>query len=204
MPTHKGTSQSDILIGGGGNSATETTSFEFDATYATGGSLQYLDLATSADRRYSAYQLIITSTSGAVLATFAARYKAWIDAGSATGPKSADLTNSFTPGASGTSPAWPSSAATIADRSWSQAAFDGSSGLFATMNGNWQVRATVQTGASVIQTVVDQTESLLRLHVVYLNGTIVLLDNVVTMTASGAIKGRLTLDPPDVTDRFIP
>jgi hypothetical protein len=204
MPTHKGTSQTDITIGSGGNSATETTSFEFDATYATSGNLQYLDLAAGTDRRYSAYQLIITSSTGSVIATFAARYKAWIDAGSATGPKQVNLSNVFVPLPNGSSPAWPTTAATIAERTWSQAAFDASGGVFATMRGNWQVRTTVQTGATVIQTVVDQTDSLLRLHMVYLAGDIVLLDNVVTMTATGAIKGRLTLDPPDVTDRFIP
>ncbi|MFV8753338.1 hypothetical protein ACNOYE_22545 [Nannocystaceae bacterium ST9] len=204
MPTHKGTSQTDITIGSGGTSATETTSFEFDATYATVGNFQYLDLATGADRRYSAYELRITNATGAVIATFAARYKAWIDAGSATGPKTVKLTDNFVPLPNGNAPAWPSSAATIAERTWSQAAFDGAGGLFATLRGNWQVRTTVQTGASVIQTVVDQTESLLRLHMVYLAGDIVLLDNVVTMTSTGAIKGRLTLDPPDITDRFIP
>jgi hypothetical protein len=204
MPTHKGTSQTDITIGSGGTSAAGTTSFEFDATYATTGNLQYLDLASGTDRRYSAYQLIITDATGGVIATFAARYKAWIDAGSATGPKSINLTNNFVPLPNGSSPAWPSTAATIAERSWSQAAFDASGGLFATLQGNWQVRTTVQTGASVIQTVVDQTDSLLRLHMVYLAGDVVLLDNVVTMTAAGSIKGKLTLDPPDITDRFIP
>lgn len=204
MPTHKGTSQTDIVISGGASSSTQKTSFDFDATYATLGNLQYLDLATGADRRYSAYELRIMGSTGAVIATFAARYKAWIDAGSASGPKSVDLTNNFVPVPNGSSPAWPSSAATIAERSWSQAAFDSSGGLFATLHGHWQVRTTAQTGASVIQTVVDQTESLLRLHMVYLVGDIVLLDNVVTMTATGTIKGKLTLDPPDITDRFIP
>lgn len=204
MPTHKGTSQTDITIGTGGTSATETTTFEFDATYATSGNLQYLDLATGADRRYSAYELIITNATGSVLATFCARYKAWIDAGSATGPKTVTLVDNFVPVPSGSAPAWPSSAATIAERTWSQAAFDSSGGVFATLSGNWQVRTTVQTGGTVIQTVVDQTESLLRLHMVYLAGDVVLLDNVVTMTAVAAVKGKLTLDPPDVTDRFIP
>ncbi len=204
MPTHKGTSQTDITMGSGGSSATQNTSFEFDATNATLASLQYLDLATGMDRRYSAYELRVTGPTGAVIATFAARYKAWTDAGSATGPKTINLSNNFVPPAAGSAPAWPSSATTMAERSWSQAAFDGAGGLFATLRGNWQVRTTVQTGATVIQTVVDQTESLLRLHMVYLAGDIVLLDNVVTMTAHGAIKGRLTLDPPDITDRFVP
>lgn len=204
MPTHKGTSQTDITIGSGGTTATETTTFEFDATYATVGTLQFADLTSTNDRRYSAYDLRVTSSTGALLAGFAARYRAWIDNGSSTGPRAMTRTDTFVPLPSGSTPTWPTSPVTTAERTWGQAVFDGTGGTFATLRGNWQLRTTVQSGASVIQTVVDQTDTLLRVHLVYMTGTTVLLDNVVTMTAVGAIKGRLTLDPPDVTDRFVP
>lgn len=204
MPTHKGTSQTDITIGSGGTTATETTTFDFDATYATTGNLQFTDLTSSSDRRYSAYELRITNATGSLLATFAARYRAWIDNGSSTGPRLMTRSDNFTPVPNGNSPSWPASPITTAERTWGQAVFDGSGGTFATLRGNWQLRTTVQTGGTVIQTVVDQTDALLRVHLVYMSGSTVLLDNVVTMTAVGSVKGRLTLDPPDVTDRFVP
>lgn len=206
MPTHQGKTQTDILIGDGGDSTSEHSEFEFAATYSGAGNLQYADLAPGTDRQYSAYELIITEpASGATLATLAARYKAWIDVYSATGKKKIDITNTFSPAPSGSSPNWPLAFQTSAERQWSVDTFDRKSNLYAVASATWSVRTTVNVAtAYVIQTIVDQTPAMLRVHLVYLNGTAVLLDTVVTMIASVNVTGGVTKDPPDITDTFLP
>ncbi|MCA9687381.1 MAG: hypothetical protein KC457_34790 [Myxococcales bacterium] len=204
MPTHQGKSQTDITLGGEGSSITEDTSFEFAATHGLGAQLQVKDLAPGTDRQYTAYELVVNDPAGGPVATMAARYKAWVDRGSASGQKTIDITNTFDPQPDGASPTWPSTADTVAERSWKVDCFDAAGNLFGTAQANWQLRSTVQTGAKVIQTVVDQDSEMLRVHLVYLAGDVVLLDTVVTMTGAVAVKGRVSADPPDVTDRFIP
>ena len=205
MPTHQGKTQTDIVIGDGGDSATEETEFEFTAVYSGGGNLQYADLAPGTDRQYSAYEFRVTDAAGTTIATMAARYKAWIDVGTAKGQKKIDIVNQFTPAPSGSSPIWPLSYQTSASRVWRVDTFDRKSNLYARGWANWSVRTTVSVAtAYVIQTVVDQTASLLRLHLVYLNGTSVLLDTIVTMTGQVNVTGGVTKDPPDITDTFSP
>jgi hypothetical protein len=206
MPTHQGKTQTDIVIGDGGEEVSEHTEFEFIATYSGTGNLQYADLAPGTDRQYSAYELIITEpVTGSVLATMAARYKAGIDVGSATGNKTIDITNTFNPAPTGSTPNWPLAYQTSADRAWRVNTYDKKSNLYASPYAAWGVRTTVGIAtAYVIQTIVDQTPSLLRLHLVYLNGSVVLLDCVVTMQSTVAVKGSITQDPPDVTDTFSP
>lgn len=204
MPTHQGQTQTDIVLGDGGSSMTESTSFDFSATYSGLGDLQVEDLASGTDRQNTSYELAIKDATGSTIATLAARYKAWVDRGSATGNKTIDITNNFNPPADGSSPSWPPTAETTALRAWSVKVFDRASDLFGEAQGEWQVRTTVQTGASVIQTIVDQTDSLLRLHLVYLDGAVVINDVVVEMSASVSVQGSLTADPPDVSDRFTP
>lgn len=205
MPTHQGKTQTDILIGDGGESAQEHSEFEFFATYATTATLQYADLAPGTDRQYGGYELIVRNSNGAVLATFAARYKAWIDRGSASGPKTIDITNNFNPAPVGSSPAWPLNAKTTADREWRVDTFDSRGNLFAQLYTFWQLRTTVTSSrATVIQTVTDQTDSLLRVHYVYMDGQVVLLDLVASMPAAATVVGSVTADPPDVIDKFTP
>jgi hypothetical protein len=207
MPTHQGKTQTDIVIGDGGDSVSEHTEFEFLATYSGSGNLQYADLAPGTDRQYSAYQLIITEpvTGGATLATMSARYKAGIDVGSAKGNKTINISNTFNPAPSGSLPNWPLAYQTSADRVWRVDTFDKKSNLYASAWASWSVRTTVGIAtAYVIQTVVDQTPTMLRVHLVYLNGSSVLLDTVVTMTAGVTITGTVTKDPPDITDTFSP
>ena len=206
MPTHQGKTQTDIVIGDGGDSASEHSEFEFMATYSAAGNLQYVDLAPGTDRQYSAYELIITQpASGQTIATMAARYKAWIDVGTAKGKKSIDITNTFNPAPSGSSPNWPLAYQTSADRLWRVDTFDRRSNLYATAWAKWTVRTTVSVATSyVIQTVVDQTPAMLRLHLVYLDGTAVLLDTIVTMLSSVSVTGTVSKDPPDITDAFSP
>lgn len=206
MPTHQGKTQTDIVIGDGGESASEHTEFEFIATYSGTGNLQYADLAPGTDRQYSAYELIITEpATGMTIATMAARYKAWIDVGTAKGKKTINITNTFNPAPSGSLPNWPLAYQTSADRVWRVDTFDKKSNVYAKAWATWGVRTTVGIAtAYVIQTIVDQTPSLLRVHLVYLNGSAVLLDTVVTMQASVAVTGTVTQDPPDITDTFSP
>jgi hypothetical protein len=204
MPTHQGKTQTDIVISDGGDSTAQHTEFEFTATYSAVGNLQYADLAPGTDRQYSAYELIITSGTMTV-ATMAARYKAWIDVGSAKGNKTIDIGNVFTPAPTGSAPSWPLGYQTSADRVWRVDTFDRKSNLYARAWASWSVRTTVaSTTAYVIQTVVDQTPTMLRVHLVYLDGTAVLLDTVVTMKASVGVTGLITQDPPDITDTFSP
>jgi hypothetical protein len=207
MPTHQGKTQTDIVIGDGGEEVSEHTEFEFLATYSGAGNLQFADLAPGTDRQYSAYELIITQpvTGGAVLATMSARYKAGIDVGTAPGNKTINITNTFTPAPTGSTPNYPLAYQTSADRAWRVNTYDKKSNLYASPYASWGVRTTVgMATAYVIQTIVDQTPSLLRVHLVYLNGAAVLLDCVVTMTSTVTVKGSITQDPPDVTDTFTP
>jgi hypothetical protein len=204
MPTHQGKTHTDILIGDGGDNVHESSEFEFSATYATTATLDFADLAPGTDRNYSGYELIVRNATGGVLATFAARYKAWIDLGTATGPKTISIVNTFTPAPSGSLPTWPLSAVTTADREWRVDTFDPDSNLYAKLFATWQLRTTVASGATVIQTVTDQTDSLLRVHLVYMSGPTVYLDLVASMTATATVGEKLTADPPDVTDRFTP
>jgi hypothetical protein len=206
MPTHQGKTQTDIVIAEAGDAASEHSEFEFTATYGGGGNLQYADLAPGTDRQYGAYQLIITEpATGTTIATMAARYKAWIDVGTAKGKKTISINNVFTPAPSGSTPSWPLSYQTSAARTWHVDTFDRRSNLYARAWATWAVRTTVGVaGAYVIQTVVDQTSGLLRVHLVYLNGTSVLLDTIVTMTANVTTTGTVTEDPPDITDVFYP
>jgi hypothetical protein len=207
MPTHQQQTQTDIIIGSGGGKATEQSSvFSFEAVYSESAELEYLDLAPNEDRQYSAYELVLkNSSTGSVMATFAARYKAWIDRGTADGPKNIDITYDFDPAASGNSPNWPSSTSTSGERQWKVDAFDVSSDLFAEHKMTLQFRTTVtSTSAFVIQTITDQTDTLLRINLVYQEGSTVILDMVVTITSSASASGGVTVDPPDVTDRFKP
>jgi hypothetical protein len=207
LPTHQGKTQTDIVIGDGGDSVSEHTEFEFTATYSGSGNLQYADLAPGTDRQYGAYELIISdpATGGATLATMAARYKAGIDVGSAKGKKTINIGNTFTPAPTGSTPNWPLAYQTSADRVWRVDTFDKKSNLYASAWATWSVRTTVAVAtAYVIQTVVDQTPAMLRVHLVYLNGSTVLLDTVVTMLAGVTITGLVTQDPPDITDTFSP
>lgn len=206
MPTHQGKSQTDIVVGDAGESASEHTEFEFNATYSSSGNLQFVDLAPGTDRQYSAYELIITEpASGTTLATMAARYKAGIDLGSSPGPKTISITNTFTPAPAGSTPNWPLAFQTSADRVWEVNTFDKKANLYARAWASWGVRTTVGVASAyVIQTVVDQTATLLRVHLVYLNGSTVLLDTIVTMQASVTVTGSITQDPPDITDTFSP
>jgi hypothetical protein len=206
MPTHQGKTQTDIVIADAGDSAAQHSEFEFNATYSGVGNLQYVDLAPGTDRQYSAYELLISgSTGGPTIATMAARYKAWIDLGTAKGKKSIDITNTFNPAPNGSSPNWPLAYQTSADRVWRVDTFDRKSNLYARAWATWNVRTTVLVPtAYVIQTIVDQTSSLLRVHLVYLDGTAVLLDTIVTMVADVSVTGGVTKDPPDITDTFTP
>lgn len=205
MPTHQGKTQTTILIGDGGDSAQVYSEFEFDATYATTATFDHLDLAPGTDRQYSGYELVVRDSAGAVLATFAARYKAWIDRGSATGPKKIKIVNNFNPPPNGSSPNWPLSAVTTADREWRVDTFDSAGNAYAQLYANWQLRSTVASStATVIQTVTDQTDKLLRVHLVYMDGAVVLLDVVASMPATPKVVGKVVADPPDVVDRFTP
>ncbi|HLT41035.1 MAG TPA: hypothetical protein VK034_32380 [Enhygromyxa sp.] len=205
MPTHQGKTQTDILIGDGGESAQEHSEFEFFATYATTATLEYVDLAPGTDRQYGGYELLVRNAVGTVIATFAARYKAWVDRGSAGGPKSIDISNNFNPGPDGDTPGWPLSPTTIAKRLWRVDTFDKKSNLYAQLWVNWQLRTTIAvSGGSVIQTVTDQTDDLLRVHYVFMDGQVVLLDVVATMPSTASVTGSVTADPPDVVDTFTP
>ncbi|NVB42433.1 hypothetical protein G6O69_31710 [Pseudenhygromyxa sp. WMMC2535] len=207
MPTHQGQTQTDITLAGSrgsSDSIVEGTSFDFSATHALSGALQVEDLAAGTDRQYTAYELVVRDPTGATLATLAARYKAWVDRGSAEGAKDVAIDSDYDPAAAGSSPSWPISAATVAERSWKVETFDDVGNLFATAHASWQVRSTVQAGARVIQTVVDQSDALLRVHLVYLDGDVVLLDMVVSMTGGVSVAGSISADPADVSDRFTP
>jgi len=208
MPTHQGSTETIIIFpppDDDDDEATQTTNFEFEATYTGAATLEVADLAPKQDRRYTDSELVLRDATGAPIATFAARYKAWVDRGSATTQKRVTLTDSYVPVPDGDSPVWPISFASSAHRSWKVDTFDPAGGLFAQQWLAWEVRTTMASSTGIVaQSVTDQTDGLLRVQLVYMEGANVLLTVVATITASASVGGGVTADPPDVTDLFSP
>ena len=205
MPTHQGKTQTDIVIGDGGDSIELESSIEFAATYGTSANFQYkINNTATSDSEDSSYELKVLDASGATLATFFAKYTCDPVTGTATDVDST-RTNTFSPSPNGSSPAAiPSSRETYASRSWSISAMKNNQS-FAGFQASWQFASTVPTGGSVSQTVSTQNNDELEVTLTYTSGGNTVLSVVVTCsTAVSASSAMVWFNSPSVSDTLQP
>jgi len=204
MPTHQGKTQTDIVIGDGGDSATQTSSFEYVATYSASMTLQYQDAASGGSNQDSRYELVLKDATGATLATLAAKYTAQGTLGTATSLNTTK-SNTWSPSPNGSSPTWPTgSTPTSATRQWQVVCTKGAP-TFATYQARWDFVSTVQSGGSVGQIVGTQSSSELGVTLTYTDGSRnVLLTVVVTCKATVAASVGVSIGTPSVTDTLSP
>lgn len=205
MPTHQGKTQTDIVIGDGGDSIELSSSLEFSATYGSSANFQYtINNASGDDNEDSSYEIRALDSGGATLATFFAEYKCDPVTGTATNV-SGTRTNTFTPSANGSSPAGiPAMNQTYAHRSWSIVAkkfFQ----TFASFQASWTFASTVASGGSVSQTVTTQNDDELQVTLTYTSGGVTVFTVVVTCSATATSSSPLVqLRQPDANDTFQP
>lgn len=202
MPTHQGKTQTDIVIGDGGDSATQHSSFEFLATYSSTATLQYQDAASGASNQDSRYELVAKDAAGATIATFAAKYTAQATLGTGTSITTTK-TNTWNPSPNGSSPTWPTGTVTSATRQW-QVVCTRAGQTFGTHQARWDFVSTVKSGGSVGQVVSTQNGDQLVVTLTYTEGRTVLLTVVVTCVATVDTTGSVSEGSPTVTDTFSP
>jgi hypothetical protein len=203
MPTHQGKTQTDIVIGDGGDSVTLDASLEYFATYGSGvtANFQYKDNASGANHEDSNYEIKISDASG-VIATWAAKYTADPVTGSATNVTTT-RTNTFTPTPNGNSPTYPASPATSATRDWVISSTKGGS-TFAGFDCRWECASTVATGGSVSQTVNIQNNAKLKVTLTYTVGGSTVLTVIAICYAKATETAGVTLGAISRTDTIVP
>lgn len=202
VPTHQGKSQTDIVVGDAGESATQHSSFEFDASYSDSMTLQYLDAASGASNQDSRYELVLKDAAGTTLATFAAKYTAQGTLGTATSLNTTK-SNTWSPSPSGNTPTWPTGTPTSATRQW-QVVCTKAGQTFGTHQARWDFVSTVKSGGSVGQVVSTQDDDQLVVTLTYTEGRTVLLTVEVTCEAVVTTVGGVQAGTPSVTDTFTP
>jgi hypothetical protein len=202
MPTHQGTSQTDITIGSGGRSITLDGRIEYTATYGTSANFQYKDNAPSQNNEDSNYEVKVLDVTGATLATFAAEYT--VDPVPGTGTSvTSTRTNTFNPSPNGNTPTFPSAWATHSTRAWSISSTHGGS-AFGGFNSDWKFASTIATGGSVSYAVNTQNNDQLTVTLTYTYGGSTILEVVVTCYAKATVAGGVQLGSPSVTDNLQP
>jgi hypothetical protein len=203
MPTHQGKTQTDIVIGDGGEEIALDGRLEFLATYGTSANFQYKDNASGQNYEDSAYELKVLNVTGATIATFYADYKANPVTGSAT-IVTTTRTNTFTPSPNGNTPTFPISGwETHGTRAWSVTSTHGGS-TFAGFNSTWKFASTVLSGGSVSYAVNTQTNDQLTVTLTYRDASAIILTVVVTCYAKATKTGGVNLGSPSVTDTLQP
>lgn len=202
MPTHQGKTQTDILIGDGGEGITIDSSIELTATYSANANFQYKDNVPSADNEDSSYELKLLDAAGGTLATFAAEYTCDPVTGTATNVSST-RTNTFNPSPNGSTPSFPSSHQTLAHREWEISSKKGNQ-TFAGFQASWKFASTVASG-SVTQTVNTQNDGELNVTLVYSDAAGPVLEvDVVCLVAVSASSQAVKIGTPTVTDNIQP
>ncbi|MCA9696057.1 MAG: hypothetical protein KC431_00945 [Myxococcales bacterium] len=202
MPTHQGTSQTDIIIGDGGNSITLDASFGFTATYPNTLTFLYKNHSPGADNENSSYTLKAIDSNNKVVATFSARYKVDPVTGSATNISST-RGNTFSPTPTGSATSFPSSWETYAKRNWSISSTSSGS-TFAGFDCEWEFATTVGSGGSVSQSVTTQNDGTLEITLVFTKGGSTVLSVDVTCPASATATTGVTLGSVSRTDDIQP
>jgi hypothetical protein len=203
MPTHQGKTQTDIVIGDGGESVTLDASLDFTATYGSGvtANFQYKDNASGANYENSDYEIKISNAAG-VIATWSAKYTADPVTGSATSVTTT-RNNTFTPTPNGNSPTFPASPATYASRDWVISSTKSGS-TFAGFDCRWEFASTVASGGSVTQTVNIQNNTKFKVTLTYSDGAATILTVVVICYAKATATSGVTLGSVSVTDTTQP
>lgn len=204
MPTHQGKTQTDILIGQGGETIEIDGSIEFIATYAVSSSdvnFQYkMNNSSSDDDEDSNYELELLDAGGGTIATWAAQYTAAPVPGTATTIDST-RTNAFNPAANGNTPAFPGSYETFVSRQWSVTATKQGQ-TFGQFQCFWKFASTVISGYTVTQTVNTQGNSSLDVTLVYKDGAGRDVLEVRTICYAVATKSHpsIQLGSPSISD----
>lgn len=198
MPTHQGKTQTDIVIGTGGDEASLDSRFEFSISYGASADFQYVDNVPSADEEDSNYEIQITDASG-LIASLAAEYTSEPITGTATNVSST-RTNTFKPAPNGSSPGFPSGGATFCSRIWEISSTSGGS-TFAGFKSTWKFTSTVVSGGTVTQTINKQNNDQLKVTWVYKNsGGVTIANAVITCYATAQATASVVLGSPSVTD----
>jgi hypothetical protein len=202
MPTHQGKTQTDIVIGDGGDSIELNGRIEFLATYSSTANFQYRDNVPSADNEDSDYELKVLDAGGATIATFAAEYTVSPVTGTGSIVNST-RTNTFTPAPNGNTPTFPAAYATQATRAWSISSTR--SGLtFGGFNSYWKFASTIAAGGSVGYVVNTQNNKQLIVTLTYTLSSSTILTVVVTCYAKATVTGGVSLGSASATDNLLP
>jgi hypothetical protein len=206
MPTHQGKTQTDIVIGDGGESIALDARIEFTGTYTVSQSqvnFQYLkNNATGDNDEDSSYEIKLSDASGSPLARWYAQYTAEPVPGTATNITST-RTNTFNPTANGSSPTFPSAYETFVSRNWSITATK-SGQTFGQFKCFWKFASTCASGYTVTQTVNTQGNSLLDVTLLYedATGSDVLEMRVICYAVATKSHNNIQLSNPSITDNI--
>jgi hypothetical protein len=206
MPTHQGKTQTDILIGQGGEGITLDARIEFTATYAVSQSsvnYQYLmNNSSSDDDEDSSYELKLLDGAGSPIARWYAQYTAEPIPGTATNITST-RTNTFNPAANGSSPTFPTSYETFVSRNWLVTATKQNQ-TFGQFQCFWKFASTCAAGYTVTQTVNTQGNSTLDVTLLYEDATGGDVFEVRVICYAVATKSHpsIQLSNPSITDNI--
>lgn len=175
MPTHKGTSQTDITIGSGGT--TMTTVVSFDLLLAEGETSvegPRLELRSGSD----AWSIELADTTGGSMATIGV---AWTSAVLGAHSVSTTTRAHASPEASSGAPAWPGLPTAGASRDWEQTLTQRGR-PWAIGHLSFELAAEAGPGTELGLTLVDALDHELGLHVEVSTGGRVVLSGTVQLT----------------------
>jgi hypothetical protein len=206
MPTHQGKTQTDILIGQGGENIQLDARIEFTATYSVSQgqvNFQYLmNNSSGDDDEDSSYEVRVNDVTGSPLATWYAQYTAEPIPGTATTITST-RTNTFNPSANGSTPTFPTSYETFVSRNWAVTATKQNQ-TFGQFQCFWKFASTCASGYTVTQTVNTQGNSLLDVTLLYedATGNDVVEVRVICYAVATKSHGSIQLSNPSITDNI--
>jgi hypothetical protein len=206
MPTHQGKTQTDIVIGDGGESIELDARIEFTATYSVSQgqvNFQYLmNNSSGANDENSSYELKLLDAVGSPLARWYAQYTAEPVPGTATNVTST-RTNTFNPSANGSAPTFPAAYETYVSRNWSVTATKQNQ-TFGQFKCFWKFASTCASGYTVTQTVNTQGNSLLDVTLLYEDATggDVIEVRVECYAVATKSHSSIQLSSPSITDNI--
>lgn len=177
MPTHKGTSQTDITIGSGGTGVTLTAALSW--TLTTDSPIEVRADDASAPLAVDGTQrAALLDATGATLGTLYTAFRAEATAAGAT-EGSRSRSDEASPLPVGGGVVWPTAPESAAVRDWS--AFATGLGELAA---SFELATTGAAGVVVDQVVYSQTPDRLELRLTFRSGRTVLAEGVVVFEAS--------------------
>lgn len=197
MPTHQGKTQTDIVIGDGGDSATLSTELEWTLTTSQPVEVRADDDSGPLDGDATHRIAVLTATGGLMGALHVALRAAGTPSGATRGARTRADELAPLPAAGGVT--WPTAPETSATRDVTASA-TGLGGLEAT----FEAATSAGTGVDVDQVVVSQTTGLLELHLTFRTGKTPFAEATVVCTSSLSATTSVTTTGPVVADLFLP